>query len=272
MKKKLIVTDIDGTLVNDQKKIMPETKRELKRLIAKGHRIVLCSGRSINGLKDYLMTLGLWAMPDEYAITFNGGNVFDLVTMKSVDAHYLTANQAIEADQLAKKLNVGDTLVAASQKSYAVSSQMNAQALEDIRDSQLVPVETDNYDFLEGENIQKCLWNDEPDRITTVAKQIPAKYFDEFQIVRSGPIFLEFLPQDSSKGNAVHHLAQRLNVDLKDVIVFGDEENDLSMFKVAGTAVAMRNARDEIKEYADQITVADHNHDGIGKTLKLMFE
>ena len=116
MKKKLIVTDIDGTLVNDQKKIMPETKRELKRLIAKGHRIVLCSGRSINGLKDYLMTLGLWAMPDEYAITFNGGNVFDLVTMKSVDAHYLTADQ-----ELAKKLNVGDTLVAASQKSYAVN-------------------------------------------------------------------------------------------------------------------------------------------------------
>ena len=73
MKKKLIVTDIDGTLVNDQKEIMPETKRELKRLIAKGHRIVLCSGRSINGLKDYLMTLELWAMPDEYAITFNGG-------------------------------------------------------------------------------------------------------------------------------------------------------------------------------------------------------
>lgn len=272
MKKKLIVTDIDGTLVNDQKEIMPETKHELKRLIAQGHRVVLCSGRSINGLKDYLMTLGLWAMPDEYAITFNGGNVFDLATMKSIDAHYLSADQAIEADQLAKQLRVGDTLVAASQKSYAVSSQMNAQALEDIRDSQLVPVETDNYDFLEGENIQKCLWTDEPDRITTVAKQIPAKYFDEFQIVRSGPIFLEFLPQDSSKGNAVQRLAQRLNVDLKDVIVFGDEENDLSMFKVAGTAVAMRNARDEIKEYADQITVTDHNHDGIGKTLKLMFE
>lgn len=59
MKKKLIVTDIDGTLVNDQKEIMPETKHELKKLIAQGHRVVLCSGRSINGLKDYLMTLGL---------------------------------------------------------------------------------------------------------------------------------------------------------------------------------------------------------------------
>ena len=272
MKKKLIVTDIDGTLVNDQKEIMPETKGELKRLIAQGHRVVLCSGRSINGLKDYLMTLGLWARPNEYAITFNGGNIYNLATMESIDAHYLSTDQAIEADRLAKKLKVGDTLVAASQKSYAVNSQMNAQALEDIRDSQLVPIETNNYDFLEGENIQKCLWTDEPDRITTVAQKIPAKYCDEFQIVRSGPIFLEFLPQDSSKGNAVHHLAQRLNIDLKDVIVFGDEENDLSMFKVAGTAVAMRNARDEIKEYADQITVADHNHDGIGKTLKVMFE
>ena len=49
MKKKLIVTDIDGTLVNDQKEIMPETKGELKRLIAQGHRLFYVLGDRLMG-------------------------------------------------------------------------------------------------------------------------------------------------------------------------------------------------------------------------------
>lgn len=271
MKKKLIAIDIDGILVNDQKQIMPETKYQIQRLTKQGHKVVLCSGRSISGLKDYLNELGLWGTEGEYAITFNGGNVFDLGTMKSIDAKYLTAEQAKKADKLAKKMKVGDTLVAASQRSYAVNTQMNEQALTDIKDSKLTPVETVNYDFLGNEDIQKCLWTDKPDVITQKAKEIPEEYFEEFQIVRSGPIFLEFLPLDSSKGNAIHDLADQLEIDWRDVIVFGDEENDLSMFKFAGTAVAMRNARDEIKRYADRISVTDNNHDGVGMTLKEIF-
>lgn len=272
MEIKLIAIDIDGTLVNDNKKIMPETMKQLHRLIDQGHQVVLCSGRSIRGLKSYLEELGLWQRNNAYAVTFNGGNVFNLATIKSVDAYYLSVNQAIKADQLAKKLGVGDTLVAASQKSYTVNSQMNEQALTDVRDSRLTPIEANNYDFLKNENIQKCLWTDQSKKITAMVEKIPTEYFKEFQIVRSGPTFLEFLPQSSSKGNAVYNLASRLGISLKNVIVFGDEENDLSMFKIAGTAIAMRNARDEIKKHADQITVGDNNHDGIGKTLKLMFE
>ena len=82
MKKKLIAIDIDGTLVNDQKQIMPETKYQIQRLVEQDHKIVLCSGRSISGLKDYLVDLGWWGKTGEYAITFNGGSVFDLGTMR----------------------------------------------------------------------------------------------------------------------------------------------------------------------------------------------
>lgn len=272
MEKKLIAIDIDGTLVNDQKQIMPETKYQIQRLAKEGHKIVLCSGRSISGLKDYLNELDLWGKEGEYAITFNGGNVFDLGTMKSIDAKYLTAEQAIKADKLAHKLGVGDTLVAASQKSYTVNNQMNEQALTDIKDSKLIPVEVTNYDFLGNEKIQKCLWTDTPETITKKVEEIPEEYFNEFQIVRSGPIFLEFLPLNSSKGNAVKDLAEQVKIDRQNVIVFGDEENDLSMFNFAGTAVAMRNARDEIKQYADRLSAADNNHDGVGMTLKEIFD
>lgn len=267
---KLIAIDIDGTLINSEHQMMPVTKKQIQRAIAGGHHVVLCSGRSIRGLKGYLKELGIWGKQDQYAVTFNGGNVFDLGTLKSVAACYLTTEQVIEADQLAAQLGIQKTIVTSSLNSYSVNAPMSVEAMHDVRDSQLKPIRTNNYDFLKDENVQKCMWTDRPEMIEAKEPLIPQDYYEKYQIVRSGPIFLEFLPKNSSKGNAIQKLAKQLGINLQNVIAFGDEENDLSMFSIAGTAVAMANARDTIKKYADCISVADHDHDGVGKTLKVL--
>lgn len=266
--KKLIAIDIDGTLINSDHQIMPVTKKQIQQAIAKGHHVVLCSGRSIRGLEDYLKELGIWGKCGEYAVTFNGGNVFDLGTFQSISSCYLTPERVIQADQLAIQLGVQKTIVTAALNSYSVKAPISMEAMHDIRDSQLTPIEVENYDFLANENVQKCMWTDRPEVIESKLALIPQDYYDNYQIVRSGPIFLEFLPQGSSKGNAIQRLAKKLGVALQDVIAFGDEENDFSMFSIAGTAVAMLNARSEVQKHADRLSVADHNHDGVGRTLK----
>lgn len=265
---KLIAIDIDGTLINSEHQIMPVTKKQIQQAIASGHHVVLCSGRSIWGLENYLKELGIWGKRGEYAVTFNGGNVFDLGTFRSVAACYLTTQQTIEADQLATRLGIQKTIVTSSLHSYSINAPMSAEAMHDVHDSQLTPVIAKNYEFLKDENVQKCMWTDRSEIIEAKKLLIPQDYYDRYQIVRSGPIFLEFLPKNSSKGNAIQKLAKQLGIDLQNVIAFGDEENDLSMFSVAGTAVAMANARDEIKRHADRISLADRDHDGVGKTLK----
>lgn len=271
MKTKLIAIDIDATLINDQKEIMPQTKHELKKLSNEGFKIVLCSGRAITGLEPYLKELDLWGRKNQYAIAFNGGNVYSLEKLNSVAANYLTDEETIQLDQLARQLNVNGEVVTSKSNAYVVNGDMSVYADVDRKDSRLNFYQVSGYEFLENENVQKYLWTDHPDVISKKIEEIPAEYFDRYQIVRSGSIFLEFLPKNVSKGNAVQALAQKLKIDLEDVIAFGDEENDLSMFNVAGTAVAMKNARDEIKKATNMISLDDNNHDGIGKTLVKMF-
>lgn len=75
------------------------------------------------------------------------------------------------------------------------------------------------------------------------------------------------MPQNVSKGNAVTELATRLNLTLDQVMAIGDQGNDLSMIKAAGTGVAMENAIDEVKQNAQFIT-ANNNESGVAKAIQ----
>ena len=74
------------------------------------------------------------------------------------------------------------------------------------------------------------------------------------------------MKRGSSKGEAVQHFADYLNISYDDVMCIGDSENDLSMLKVAGVSVAMGNATPEVKEQADYIT-ADNQHGGVAQAI-----
>ena len=70
-----------------------------------------------------------------------------------------------------------------------------------------------------------------------------------------------------SKGNAVTELCEKVQIDLSEVIAFGDSANDISMLKVVGHAVAMGNANDDVKKVADEITLSNSDN-GIPHALK----
>ena len=69
---KLIAVDIDGTLLNDQGQILPATIQAVKQATAAGKKVVLCTGRPLCGVTDYLKQLGLWQQADQYVISYNG--------------------------------------------------------------------------------------------------------------------------------------------------------------------------------------------------------
>ena len=108
---------------------------------------------------------------------------------------------------------------------------------------------------------------DDPKVLSKARDQIFAKFQDNFSVVQSEPYFSELMPQNVSKGNAVTELAARLNLTLDQVMAIGDQGNDLSMIKAAGTGVAMENAGANVKEIADYITTSVDD-DGITHALK----
>jgi len=109
---------------------------------------------------------------------------------------------------------------------------------------------------------------DDEREVDKLWNNIPQWAFAKYDIVRSFSSIVEINIKDASKGNAVLQLAERLKIKSSQVMVFGDQGNDISMFTNPDfKKVAMGNAVGMIKDYADYVT-ADNDNDGIAKALK----
>jgi Cof subfamily protein (haloacid dehalogenase superfamily) len=113
----------------------------------------------------------------------------------------------------------------------------------------------------------KVMFIDDPKVLSKARDQIFNRFQDEFSVVQSEPYFIELMPKNVSKGNAVKELAERLHLSLDQVMAIGDQGNDLSMIKTAGIGVAMENGIDEVKKNAQFIT-ANNNESGVAKAIR----
>lgn len=114
----------------------------------------------------------------------------------------------------------------------------------------------------------KCEFTGSVDEVARFRKRLPDWVFDQYNVVRSAENIIEFNNPAASKGLALVELANRLGFEEDEVMIFGDEGNDISMFSNPHfKKIAMGNAIDEIKDLADYVT-DDNNHNGIAKALK----
>lgn len=113
----------------------------------------------------------------------------------------------------------------------------------------------------------KYMWVDEPEVITAKLKDLDPEVIADKYTVLSAPWFFEIMHSKAHKGAAVLELGKYLGLTKDQIMVLGDENNDLTMFEAAGFGVAMGNANDQIKELASAVT-ADNDHDGVGVALE----
>ena len=106
------------------------------------------------------------------------------------------------------------------------------------------------------------------DKLERFRLAIMEKYSDTVTTVYSNPNYLEIFMKESGKGSAVKRLAEYLDVPISNTYAAGDEKNDISMIEAAGCGIAMINASDEVKAYADVVTKADNNHDGLEELIR----
>lgn len=262
--KKLIVVDVDGTLVNDDKIITPKTKNALISAIKAGHEVMIASGRSVYGLREQAKALEF----DKFGgvlSAFNGGQLYDYKEGKILIDHPIERNLAKEIIDFSKILDLelmvydGEYIITDKPDTYYVN-----------RDSKIVNMEIKVVENL-GENMDfatnKFMFAQDPDKISEPAKLLFEKFGDRTEQVRSTRFYYELMPLGLSKGTSIIEACKIFGIDRKDVIVFGDEMNDMSMFEVAGISVAMANAVDPIKKAADFVTKSN-NEDGIAYYLE----
>ena len=139
-------------------------------------------------------------------------------------------------------------------------------------------LKTDIETFVNENNIAQCLIEDtdfekikplkeDIEKVKNVEIKNQHKSLTDPKAPREGTIYYDIANIDSNKGNAVKKLCEILDIDLKDTIAIGDSYNDIHMFEVAGYNVVMGNADEEVKKYADEITLTN-DEDGVAVFLE----
>ena len=267
MESKSLFLDLDGTLLNDQKKITPENQQAMQLALSRGHRIVIASGRPLKSALLQASQLGLDGAGC-YVIAYNGGVVYDCLHQREVFRKTMEREDLYAVFDEANRRGVyiqtydGDYVVverrgnSAMARRYCSAIQMEFRVIGDVRrDLSAPPPKALLIDF-EGrtatESMRQWILHNLSGRVDT--------FF-------SSPSYLEVVPAGINKGRAVVEMCKALEIPLRNAVAAGDEANDISMIRAAGTGVAMKNASAEVKAAADYVTRRDNNHDGIAEVI-----
>lgn len=261
---KVLALDIDGTLTNSKKQITKRTKDAVARAALGGVKIVIASGRPVQGIRAFANELEL-DKNDGYILSFNGGRLISCRTGEVIHDVKLPLEYLPEIYALSRKYNVnlmsyeGDDLITENpdDKFLAIEARINGLGIKKVDNL----VEHINFP------INKCLMLGNGDYLAGVEKKVHAALSDRMDVYRSEPYFLEILPKGVDKAKSLESFLKIIGCSRKELMACGDGFNDLTMIKYAGLGIAMANAREEVKACADYIT-AGNDEDGVALAIE----
>ncbi|MCG9630968.1 Cof-type HAD-IIB family hydrolase [Vibrio sp. Isolate30] len=266
---KLIALDMDGTLLNSDKVISAENKDAIARARAAGVKVVLASGRPLEGMQSKLDELDINGK-DDFVLFYNGSMVQNVSTKEVIHSEISHGKAAKEIANIANEL--GGYVHAFSKVHGLITPENNEYTGIEARINGLDITEFDFAQLEDDHQIIKTMIVAEPSKLTEIISKLPEHLKTQFTIVQSAPFFLEFLNPKSNKGVGIEAIANHLGIRSDEVICMGDAENDHHMLEYAGLGIAMENAMAETKEIANYITASNDDH-GVAKAIdKFIFD
>lgn len=261
---KMIALDMDGTLLNSDKVVTKRTKEALQLAREKGVKVVLASGRPIDGLRRYLDELGL--MEDgEYVLSYNGCLVQETKSEKVIFEMGLKGSDLHYIYNFAREFGVN---IHAFSPTRGLITPKNSKYTK--VEAEINKIDINICDFNEisdDEAIVKIMLIDEPEILDEAIAKLPKEVGEKYNLAKSTPYFFEVINKESNKGLGLKALADHLNIDSSEIIAVGDAGNDLDMIEFAGLGVAMENGNDTVKEAASYITKSN-NEDGVAEVVE----
>ncbi|MEI8199079.1 MAG: Cof-type HAD-IIB family hydrolase [Eubacteriales bacterium] len=254
---RIIALDIDGTLTNSSKEISAPTLHALLDIQEKGYRVVLASGRPTPGMKHLAEKLHLDSY-GSYILSYNGGEITECRTNRTIFRKTLQRTIVPELFTFATANGIGlltytdDCIISGTPIDRFLEEESKINGLP----VKYVPnfVEYVNFD------INKCLLTGEPDHLASMEIQLKELYGASYNIFRSEPYFLEFMPQNIDKAYGLNILLTDLGLTREQLITCGDGYNDITMIEFAGLGIAMENAQERVKAVANYITGSNDNN------------
>ncbi|MBC1981020.1 HAD family phosphatase [Listeria welshimeri] len=268
-----IILDIDGTLLNDDKKISPETKKALITAQQNGVKLILASGRPTTGMHLYAEQLEMKKYHG-LLVSYNGAKVVDCQTKEELFNQTLTIAEGKAVLEHMKQFEV-KVMIDKDDYMY-VNNVYDCYITYKGEEINIIQYESrgGNFKLCEKEDlaafldyrINKILTAGDPDYMQKNYQAMMAPFKNTLNCVFTADFYFEFTAKNIDKAKALDTVLTPMDIHAENIIAFGDGHNDITMVKYAGTGIAMDNAVPELKAVANSITLSN-NKDGIAQAL-----
>lgn len=267
----LIVTDIDGTLLNDFGEVGDRTIENVKKLREYGVKFSFASGRLHGTLKPYADTLNLHSP----LISLDGALIKDHPNGKKHHNAFLSSKDVSKAIDYSDKMLLNVALCHDESIYYTENNSVIPQMMEKFGARYK---EVNSYENYLHQVLEVVIVSDSKRAIKYICDRfsfpysigVSKNYYRSHS--HEGIYYLELRKKGCSKGDGLKRLAKMLRVKLKNTAVIGDWYNDLSLFDVGAFNVAVQNAVPELKRKADLVTESSNNEDGVGEFLEMIIK
>lgn len=265
MKYKLLVLDVDGTLLNGDREISKRTLAALLKVQQMGVRIVLASGRPTYGLLPLAKTLELGNYGG-FILSYNGCQIISAQNGEIVFERRINPEMLPYLEKKARKNGFAiftyhdDTIIANNPENEYIQSEARLNNLKLIKEEE----------FSIGVDFAPCkcmLVSDDEEALIALEQLWKSRLNGALEVFRSEPYFLEVVPCGIDKANSLGALLEHLDIKRDEVIAIGDGVCDVTMIQLAGLGVAMGHAQDSVRVCADYVT-ATNEEDGVAQAVE----
>lgn len=245
---KMLVLDIDGTILNNKFQMSENVEHCLKRLNDMGIKVVLATGRMYNATKLLISQLQLKTP----VICYQGALVINPIDDRVLYKQNISEKQArlivnyLRMTKFHINLYQNDKLYVENDnhlvRNYVVERKIGYSVAE-------------SFDEMRLDDVNKILAIDEDiERVNVLVKKLNEGFSKDILAIKSMPKFCEITNKLATKGKAIEYLANYWDIKKSQIMAIGDQDNDIEMLKSAGVGVAMGNSTAKLKAVADFIT------------------
>lgn len=260
MKYKLLVLDVDGTLLNSQREMTKRTINTLRKVQSIGIKIALASGRPTYGILPIAKAIDLGAH-DGYVISYNGAQVMSARTGEVLFERSIDPQMIPYLEKKAAKTKMtmayydGDEVISTDIQNPHVADEalMNGMKLRQVSEISMT---------IEDWPSEIMLFCEDEEKLNGLDEHMQRHLNGVMDTIHSNPYMLEVVGYQVGKSYAMSALVQKLGLGLDEVIAIGDGSADINMIQMAGTGIAMGNAAEGVRRCAD-FTTLSNDEDGV---------
>lgn len=270
MERKLVAIDLDGTTLNNDSILTPETERTIRQITEQGHIVSIATGRPYRTSLQYYHQLEL----NTPIVNFNGAWCHHPNDRHWKNGYHRHLDREVALSFLPLKRFPVVRLLAAESKNMVYVDRPGEETYSNGPSIQNFKTEAFTADSLQENPTSVNVFTTDENTIPFLQDRIIDRYGDNIEVrTWGGPTpSLEIVAAGIQKAMGLEKIAEYYNISRENIIAFGDEANDYEMIQFAGHGVVMKNGIDGLKKIANDITSYSNHEHGLSKYLNKYFE